>query len=227
VFTASALALMSLRFYVFYFVAAASLGTFLFAQRRRVGGALVAQVLLVGGFLAAFSFAATEETVEQHRSYFDLRRIQISRLDLSQSAQSGFGVKEDVSTPAGALRALPMGLVYLLLAPFPWAARGIRQLLTVPEMLVWYALLPSLWRGLRHAIRTRARPALPILTYAASLTLAYAIFQGNVGTAYRQRTQVTMFYFIFIGAGLAERARQHARAAPAPGLEDAQPAPLT
>jgi 4-amino-4-deoxy-L-arabinose transferase-like glycosyltransferase len=212
VFTAAALSLMSLRFYVFYFVAAASLGTFLFAQRRRLGGALAAQALLVAGFLAAFSFAAGEETVEQHRSYFDLRRVQVSRLDLAQSAQSGFGVKEDVSTPAGALRAVPVGLVYLLLAPFPWSARGLRQLLTIPEMLVWYALLPALWRGLRHTLRTRARAALPILTYAASLTLAYAIFQGNVGTAYRQRTQVTMFYFIFMGAGLAEWGRRRAAA---------------
>jgi 4-amino-4-deoxy-L-arabinose transferase-like glycosyltransferase len=222
VFTGAALALMSLRFYVFYFVAAASLGTFLFAQKRRVTGALAAQVLLLGGFLAAFSFAAGEETVEQHRQYFDLRRIQISRLDQSQSAQSGFGVEEDVSTPAGALRAVPKGLLYLLLAPFPWSARGLRQLLTVPEMLVWYALLPSLWRGLRYAVRTRARAALPILAYAASLTLAYSVFQGNVGTAYRQRTQVTMFYFVFMGAGLAERARQRGAAA-SPALASAQP----
>jgi hypothetical protein len=46
------------------------------------------------------------------------------------------------------------------------------------------------------------------LVFAASLTAAYALMQGNVGTAYRQRTQITMFFFIFMGVGLAERRRQ-------------------
>ena len=34
--------------------------------------------------------------------------------------------------------------------------------------------------------------------------------QGNIGTAYRQRTQVTMFFFLFMGVGLVERAKQKA-----------------
>jgi hypothetical protein len=36
--------------------------------------------------------------------------------------------------------------------------------------------------------------------------------QGNVGTAYRQRTQITMFFFIFMGVGIVEgRRRREAR----------------
>src|SRR5262249_50733877 len=85
-------------------------------------------------------------------------------------------------------------------------------MLTLPETLVWYALWPALLRGLGQTLRHRLRPALPILVFAASLTVAYAIFQGNVGTAYRQRTQVTMFYFIFMAAGLVHRRRQRAQA---------------
>jgi len=123
-----------------------------------------------------------------------------------------------VSTVGGALSALPVGLVYLLFAPFPWAITGVRQMLTVPETLVWYALMPSFVRGLLYTVRNRLRDTLPILVFAAALTGAYALFQGNVGTAYRQRTQVTMFYFIFMAVGLVERRR---RAQPA-----AVPAPL-
>jgi hypothetical protein len=33
------------------------------------------------------------------------------------------------------------------------------------------------------------------------LTLAYSVFQGNVGTAYRQRAQLLVFYFIFVAVG--------------------------
>ena len=33
------------------------------------------------------------------------------------------------------------------------------------------------------------------------LTLAYSVVQGNVGTAYRQRAQLLVFYFIFVAVG--------------------------
>jgi hypothetical protein len=46
------------------------------------------------------------------------------------------------------------------------------------------------------------------------LTLAYSVFQGNVGTAYRQRSQLLVFYFIFVAVGavlLKERAEDRRR----------------
>jgi hypothetical protein len=113
-----------------------------------------------------------------------------------------------VTTTGGALQALPVGLVYLLFAPFPWAIGSMRQLLTLPETLVWYALMPAFARGLLHSIRHRLRDILPILVFTVTLTLAYALMQGNVGTAYRQRTQVTMFFFVFMGVGIVERQRR-------------------
>jgi positive regulator of sigma E activity len=41
----------------------------------------------------------------------------------------------------------------------------------------------------------------PILIFTVMLTLAYSVFQGNVGTAYRQRAQLLVFYFIFVAVG--------------------------
>jgi hypothetical protein len=139
-----------------------------------------------------------------------LDRLQTTREDQAMWGQSGFGREYDVSTPTGALSALPTGLVYLLFAPFPWAVSGLRQALVLPETLVWYALMPAFVRGLVYAVKHRLRSVLPILVFAASLTAAYALMQGNVGTAYRQRTQVTMFFFIFMGVGIVERRRQQA-----------------
>jgi 4-amino-4-deoxy-L-arabinose transferase-like glycosyltransferase len=219
-FVAASLALMSLRFYVFYFVAFATMGTFVLAQRRGMARSVASYVALVAVFVAAFSFAARQETLEQQRSYFTLERLQITRSDQAMWGRSAYVPKADVSTTQGALSVLPIGLVYLLFAPFPWSVSGLRQVLTVPETLVWYALWPALVRGLVHTVRHRFRYALPILVFAASLTCAYAVFQGNVGTAYRQRTQVTMFYFIFMAAGLVQKRRQRAAATGAPALAE-------
>jgi hypothetical protein len=202
---------MSLRFYVFYFVAFATLSTFVLAQRRGMMASVASYIMVFAVFLGAFAFAASRETLEQQKSYLSFERLQITRTDQAMWGHSALE-QADVSTPQGALAALPTGLVYLLFAPFPWALRGIRQMLTLPETLVWYALWPALIRGLMQTFRHRVRQALPILVFAASLTIAYAVFQGNVGTAYRQRTQVTMFYFIFMAAGLVHRRRMRAEA---------------
>ena len=202
------LPLLSLRFYTLYIVAFATLGAFLFSQRRGVIASVIAQFALVGAFLLAFSFAARRETVERQTEFFDLKRVQAARSDQVELGRSAIPTDVDVSTPAGALAALPTGLVYLLFAPFPWSISGVRQLLTLPETLVWYALMPALLRGLKYTVRHRLRATLPILVFAGTLTVAYAIFQGNVGTAYRQRTQITMFFFVFIGAGLVQKRRR-------------------
>jgi hypothetical protein len=37
--------------------------------------------------------------------------------------------------------------------------------------------------------------------FTLGLTLVYALYQGNVGTAYRQRAQLYVFFFIFISVG--------------------------
>jgi 4-amino-4-deoxy-L-arabinose transferase-like glycosyltransferase len=217
-FLLACLPLLSLRFYIFYIVSFTTLGTFLFGQRGRgLIGSVLTQLLLVGVFVLAFSFAAQRETIERQAEYFDLRQVQVARADQANLGRSAIGSDVDVSTPAGALAALPTGLVYLLLAPFPWSVSGLRQVLTVPEMLVWYSLMPAFIRGLRYTIRHRLRSALPILAFAGALTVAYAIFQGNVGTAYRQRTQVTMFFFIFMGVGLVQRRQARERARPTSG----------
>jgi 4-amino-4-deoxy-L-arabinose transferase-like glycosyltransferase len=206
-FVMAELMLVTLRFYIAYFVGFAALATFLFAQRRGRGRLLVTYLALAAALFGAVNIAVKRETLERQASYMTLDRLQTTREDQAMWGQSGFGREYDVSTPTGALAALPTGLLYLLFAPFPWAISGLRQALVLPETLVWYGLMPAFVRGILYAVRNRLRAVLPIVVFAASLTIAYALMQGNVGTAYRQRTQVTMFFFIFMGVGLAMRRR--------------------
>lgn len=209
-FIAAVLALMTLRFYIAYFVVFATLSSFVFSRRGPLLQRLLSYGLLVGALAAVFNFAVRQETVEQQGTFMTLERLQVTRNDQAILGQSAFGREYDVSTPGGAIVALPVGLIYLLFAPFPWAVTGARQALVLPEMLVWYGLMPAFVTGLAHAIRRQLGDVLPILAFALSLTLAYALMQGNVCTAYRQRTQVTMFFFLFMGVGLVERAKQKA-----------------
>lgn len=135
----------------------------------------------------------------------DLQQASVVRRDLAVSASSGFYADADISTPARALSYLPRALVTFILGPFPWQIQGARQLPVVPDMIVWWVLLPSLWRGLRAAGRRRGRQILVLLTPALTTSILLALAIGNFGTLLRERTQVFVLLLPFFCLGLSLR----------------------
>ena len=195
--------LTTFRFYLFYMVVAAIVGAFTIGMREFSAISFVRQLLLVVGVGLAFTYMGVIRTANVQLEYFgDLTVVQRSRLDLATSAKSGFGEDVDVSTASGALRAVPTGILYLLFAPFPWQLQSLRQSITLPEMLAWWAAFPFLVLGFWFTFRYRLRQSFVIFIFTTMLTLAYSVFQGNVGTAYRQRAQILVFYFIFVAVGI-------------------------
>jgi 4-amino-4-deoxy-L-arabinose transferase-like glycosyltransferase len=207
--------LLTLRFYVFYIVVLAVTTAFILGRRRLTAQSFARQllVLIVIG-LALSYFGVSRYATQQFDAYGSFRQLQLMRKDASQSAGSGFGQDVDVSTPAGAIGAIPLGLSYLILAPFPWQMASPRQIITLPEMLVWWCSLPLLVLGLWFSIKYKLREIAPILIFTTLLTLTYSILQGNVGTAYRQRAQLLVFYFVFVAVGfvfMKEKREERAR----------------
>ncbi|MCC6452744.1 MAG: glycosyltransferase family 39 protein [Acidobacteria bacterium] len=194
--------ILSLRFYIFYMVAVAAVGSLVVGTsgRLRTFAPRLAALLILGLGLTYFGVIRIATTDISRAT--DLRNVQRSRLDLARSADSGFSEESDVSTPEGALATIPVGLTFLFLAPFPWMAANLRQAVTIPETLLWYATIPFIISGLLYTIRRRFSRALPVLIFTVMLSIAYAIFQGNVGTAYRQRTQIQVFLYIFAAVGI-------------------------
>ena len=211
------LALIALRFYVFYMIAVAIAGAFVIGMQEVTATSFARQltaVILLG--LAMTYVGVTRSAGAQLERYGNLQLLQRSRSDQARS-ESGFGRDVDVSSTSGALSTIPVGVVYLLFAPFPWQITSVRQSITLPEMVIWWASFPFLVLGLWFAIKYRLRMISPILIFTVMLTIAYSVFQGNVGTAYRQRAQLLVFYFIFVAVGFVlvkekreERKQRHA-----------------
>jgi hypothetical protein len=198
----SLMGILSVRFYVFYMAVVAVGGSFLVGlSRSNVSILRNALVIIVLGF-ALIYFGVDRRALQEFEVFGNLERVQIGRLDLARSAESGFDTSADVSTTEGAISTIPRGFIYLMFAPFPWEATNLRQAITIPEVLIWWAALPFFIIGLIYTLRHRLRSAFPILIFSVLLTLTYSISQGNVGTAYRQRTQIQVFMFIIIGAGV-------------------------
>jgi len=202
--------IFSMRFYIFYMVVTAITGSIVIGMGSNTKRNLVREVVIVIAVGLVLTYMGVlRGATEQFEMFGSLETVQRSRSDLAQSAQSGFGQDADVSTVSGALTAIPAGATHLLFAPFPWQMANLRQSITLPEMLIWWGSFPLLVLGLVFTARYRLRPALPILFFTSMLTLSYSVMQGNIGTAYRQRSQLLVFYFIFVAVGfvlLKERA---------------------
>jgi Dolichyl-phosphate-mannose-protein mannosyltransferase len=197
----SLFSILSLRFYVFYMLAAAIGGGFIIGLQKITPTNFVRQfiVILVVGVSLTY-LGVTRYASAQFDRFGTLEAIQRSRTDLAR-AGSGFGQEVDVSTTQGAISTIPIGLVYLLFAPFPWQLASLRQSITFPEMIIWWLSFPLLVLGIWYSIKYRLRQIAPILIFTTMLSIAYSVFQGNVGTAYRQRAQLLVFYFIFVAVG--------------------------
>ena len=193
--------ILTIRFYIFYMVGVAVAGSFVVGLSNRTTSIFRRAAVLVLIGLGLTYMGVIRNASTDLEKYADLERIQVSRGDLAKRAQSGFDEEGDVSTAEGALTTIPIGFAYLMFAPFPWQLSSLRQAITIPEVLVWWAMIPFLISGIVYSIRYKLRSTFPILFFSAVLTLAYSIFQGNVGTAYRQRTQIQVFLFIFIAVG--------------------------
>ncbi len=199
----SLIALLSLRFYVFYMVVAAIGGAFLIGMQAVTATSFARQfvaIILVG--LAFTYLGVTRSASIQFEQYGSLASVQRSRSDLAQSAESGFGRDVDVSTTGGAISTIPIGLLYLLFAPFPWQVASLRQSITIPEMVIWWASFPLLILGLWFTVRYRLRMISPILIFTVMLTFAYSIFLGKRGHSVPATSSVAGVLFHLRGSRL-------------------------
>lgn len=191
----------TLRFYIFFAFAVAVVGSFFLSAQKTVAsvGKQIAVLVII---TLGLTYLGVLRNVQENLDRFgNLETLQNSRLDQSRSAESGFGEDIDVSTPTGALQAIPIGLLYLMLAPFPWQISNLRQLMTLPEVLVWWTMIPFMIYGIWYAMRNKLRASIAVVVLTLLLTVSYSVFQGNVGTAYRMRSQMQIFYFIFVAVG--------------------------
>lgn len=210
VLTACLMSLLTLRFYTFYMMVAAVAGSFIIGVKTMSSQSFLQRLVVVVAIGLVFTwFGVIRLAGAQFERFGSLEVVQRSRADLAQNADSGFLKDVDVNTTGGALTAIPVGCLYLLFAPFPWQLASLRQSIALPEMVVWWFCFPLLVLGLWYGAKHRLREVSPIIIFTTMLTLAYSLVQGNVGTAYRQRSQMLVFYFIFVAVGaliLKERA---------------------
>ncbi len=201
------LLLLGLRFYLSAFLFAVILAALLWVRQagrgyrmfpvpmRQMSAVVILVVLLVVFNFVQRTMAFLPESLEE-----GLVEVQRSRADLAQY-RSAYLKTLDVSTVDAAIRNVPVGIAYFLSVPFPWQIGALRQNLVIPETAFWMLLYPLILFGLRRGWQQNKQGVFFLLGLALMLSLFYALFVGNIGTAYRMRMQVWLLLSVFVGMG--------------------------
>jgi hypothetical protein len=183
--------------------------------RGRLGlGVVTLAGLAVGGALGVS--AAAGEIVAWLPGYLSAVRRGLA------TGGSAFLVDARYASWPEALAFLPLGAVYVLFAPFPWAAENAAQLASALEnsllCLLGAAALPragAVWRLWRT-------PAGAYVGLVVLLGVAFmALVEGNLGTAYRHKASLLPFLLVLAGAGWPVVAGGARRPAAPPGARPA------
>lgn len=85
---------------------------------------------------------------------------------------------------------LPVGVAHVLGAPFPWAARSLNDVATIPDVLLWYVLVILAVVGTAGLARRRVWAAAMVALVGLGIGAILALTEGNVGTLFRHRAML-------------------------------------
>jgi len=143
-----------------------------------------------------------------------LMKINVTRQELATIAYSGYLPEAETSTPTEALTFFPIGLLYFLTVPLPWQWGRLRQNLVIAETTFWVLLYPIMILGIRRSLQTNRAGTVFLGAATGGMCIIYALLSGNVGIAYRMRSQVWLLWAPWVAWGweaLREQWRQTTR----------------
>ncbi len=106
---------------------------------------------------------------------------------------------------------LPVGVLFVLFAPWPWEAVHLHRAAYGVLALVGAAIVVAGVVGLGAALRRRAAAAAPPVLFALVLLALLAVLEGNSGIVVRHRLPLTAVLAVGAGVLLAGRERRAAR----------------
>lgn len=209
-FVAALMQITAFRPYELVFVGIGVGATFLFSSTRHLlrNALLFAAVGFAFMVLIRSSGAILIGTRENQSAVDQINEIRSAYTNAGSAVDIGL---VDTSTPLGMILWTPVGLLYFFLAPIPFTGGSAISLGATPEMLAWYWMLPSLWRGGRELLRRDLRRIAPFVFYACMSAAGWSLVVANVGSLFRYRAQVMFVPLILIAYDQIVRAEQKAR----------------
>lgn len=180
---------------------------------KSVGSAVIALPIVLCAlpyFLGMGLFGYTFFT-ESH--YFDLEYINHVRGAMGDHGSGAmYSDGRDVGVWTGDVlnnaKVALTGIFYFFFVIDLTDVSSIRQILALPEVILFIVLLPSMWRGVRIAYRQRKR-MLPLLTFVFVVMVVYLSATTNMGALFRWKMQVMPALMILIAMGIRSKPKSY------------------
>lgn len=204
--------LFTIRQYSFFTMLVVSLFSFLVLAFRKCQNKIIVIFLAVILSLTFFNSTSYGRALRDKYLNFDSGVIRLHKGNQGILSQRGYfyRIYDDDFLVSGRvnrlkfMKAFSKGWFYFMLIPFPWAILSVRQVASLPQMIIWYLLLPFTFIGILFTFRFRLKISLSLLCYILLMTTLLALTEGNIGSAMRHRDLVTPFYLIFAATGLVK-----------------------
>ncbi len=161
-------------------------------------------ILGLAAQMAGFGFLAISKI--QSSMYFDLDYLNHARVKLSLKGSGRFfdNPEEFVwgKDVWNDIKAAVLAAYYSLVSLDLTNIGSVRQLMALPEVLLFLYLLPKLWAGLKGIWRDHRNLALPLLGFGFGILVVYASVTTNKGALFRWRMQALPFLLTFIAYGV-------------------------
>jgi hypothetical protein len=145
------------------------------------------------------------------RTQLPVVRVEPERVNVVATPQPA-SASDDLGAGAESnLRHLPIGMLYVLTAPFPLAARTLAESAFLPEMLLWYSLLVFAGIGAWRVVTGREARLVLFMSTFIGIFLVLSLTEGNVGTLVRHRAMLVPYVVVLAAYG-AVIARPHVAA---------------
>jgi hypothetical protein len=100
------------------------------------------------------------------------------------------------------------GLAYFFFSPFPLYVRTFGQLLVLPQLLLWYGMLPFIGIGACALFRRKKTRFFILGGFLFVFVSMFSLVEGNIGTLFRHRDWMVPFFIIFVSVGIDEVRRR-------------------
>ena len=94
------------------------------------------------------------------------------------------------------------GWYHFLFEPLPWKIRTQLMLLSFPQIILWYILIPFAFLGMILAINKNWHLSIILFACLFIIGSLFAITGGNIGTIFRHRDMITPIFLFFAAAGM-------------------------
>lgn len=112
----------------------------------------------------------------------------------------------DISKVSGfeVVKIAPKALAHFFLEPFPWKACSFLSLASLPQMMVWYLLLPFSVLGVLIQLKIDWRKNLIFPVYFLAVGTILSLAGGNIGTNFRIRDMLTPLVLYFAAVAISK-----------------------